>query len=126
MIKDWEVMPFKEIKVDEITSKAELYQRIVRQCERNLPPESTAVAHLRKIVFDFKETMPIVQAMGNLMLKQSHWEQITSLLNFPADQSNVVLEEKDFTLGDLVKWRAAEKQDEIVHISVTATQECNL
>lgn len=41
-----------------------MYTKTVIQCERQFP-ESTAVKHLKKKVFDFKETMPIVEALGN-------------------------------------------------------------
>lgn len=80
-MKEWEVVPFNEIKVDQIMLQAEMFYKIVRQCERNLPSDSTAVAKLRNIVFDFKETMPIVQAMGNLLLKEHHWTEIKAILN---------------------------------------------
>jgi len=60
LVKEWEVVPFKEIKVEEIIMQSEMFYKIVRQCERNLPTDSTAVAKLRNIVYDFKETMPIV------------------------------------------------------------------
>jgi hypothetical protein len=35
------------------------------QCERNLPENSQAVKYLKKMVFDFKEAMPIVESLDN-------------------------------------------------------------
>lgn len=60
-----------------------MYTKTVIQCERNLPPGSTAVAYLKTLVFDFRETMPIVEALGNKNLKEEHWEEIKTLLNIP-------------------------------------------
>ena len=60
-----------------------MYTKIVIQCERQLPQTSTAVKHLKKLVFDFRETMPIVEALGNKNLKVEHWEDIKTILNIP-------------------------------------------
>ena len=75
------------IEVSEISSKADLYTKIVNQCQRNLPQGSTAVEKLRKLVYDFRETMPIVEALGNKNLKPEHWEELKQILNtdFPLE-----------------------------------------
>ena len=65
--------------------------------------------------------MPIVEALGNRNLKKVHWDEIKEEL-----KTDFVLEERQFTLGKLVEMEVFSKQDEIVHISVTATQEFNL
>jgi hypothetical protein len=38
------------------------------------------VKHLKKMVFDFRETMPIVEALGNKNLKHEHWTDIKVIL----------------------------------------------
>jgi len=81
LIKQWETDKFENIEVDEISRIAESYTKTVIQCERNLPANSSAVKELKKLVFDFKETMPIVQALGNKNLTQVHWDEIKSILN---------------------------------------------
>ena len=65
--------------------------------------------------------MPIVEALGNRNLEKVHWEEIKVEL-----KTDFALEERQFTLGKLVEMEVFSKQDEIVHISVTATQEFNL
>jgi dynein heavy chain len=67
--------------VDEIEAKADLFTKIVVQCERQLPPTSTAVKHLKRLVFDFRETMPIVGALGNKNLQPEHWDDIKDVLS---------------------------------------------
>lgn len=54
-------------------------------------------------MFDFKETMPIVEALGNKNLKVEHWEEIKAVLNIP----EFPLEEKQFTLGKLIEFNVA-------------------
>lgn len=87
-----------------------------------MPETSTAVRYLKNMVFDFKETMPTVEALGNKDLKDWHWTEIKTILSI----SDFPLEEKQFSLGQLVDLNVAQHADEIVNISVTATQEFNL
>ena len=62
--------------------------------------------------------MPIVEALGNQNLKIEHWNDIKEILALPAE---VKLEEKQFNLGELIGYNVAMYQEEIIHISVTAT-----
>lgn len=98
------------------------HSKTVLVCERNLPPESTAVQRLKRLVFDFKETMPIVVALGNKHLKEVHWAEIKAV----SGTENFPLEAKQFTLGELVDLGVARWADEIVNVSATATQEFEL
>jgi hypothetical protein len=68
-------------------------------------------------VFEFKETMPIVEALGNKNLQDIHWNEIKQKL----DIGDFPLEEKQFSLGELVDLNVAEHADEVVNISITAT-----
>lgn len=84
------------IDVNEISGKSDLYTKTVIRCERNIKPEGTsAVVRLKKLVFDFRETMPIVEALGNKNLKAEHWEDIKRILNIP----DFRLEDLQFNLG---------------------------
>lgn len=80
------------------------------------------MAHLKKLVFDFRETMPIVEALGNKQLKVEHWHDIKTILNIP----DFPLEEMQFTLSTLIEFKVADFQEDIINISTTATQENNL
>ena len=93
------------------------------KCEARLPG-STAVAKLSKLVRDFRSTMPIVAALGNKYLQDYHWEEIKQVLKM--EESDFALEEKQFTLGELISFDVGDKQEEVVHISTTATQEDKL
>ena len=121
-IQIWQVSPFEEIDVAEILDKSQKHARTVLLCERNLPEGSTAVQYLKEMVFDFQATMPTVEALANEQLDDVHWQEIKAILNIPT----FPLEEKQFTLGDLVNLNVAKYADEIVNISVTATQESDL
>lgn len=64
LMHKWVTANFDDIDVEKISHIAEKFTKTTVQCERNLPTTSTAVKHLKKLVFDFKETMPIVRALG--------------------------------------------------------------
>lgn len=113
---------FDAIDVDEITTLSDEYFIKVTKCESRLP-NSSAVMKLAKLVRDFKSTMPIVTALGNKKLQDIHWAEIKQTLNMDNDNPNFVLEEKQFTLGQLIGFEVGDKQEEVVHISTTATQE---
>ena len=123
MVGDWQQVVFDEINIEEISELSDQYYLKVTKCEARLPG-STAVAKLSKMVRDFRSTMPIVAALGNRYLQDNHWEEIKRLLNM--EDSDFALEEKQFTLGELISFDVGEKQEEVVHISTTATQEDKL
>ena len=93
------------------------------KCEARLPG-SSAVAKLGKEVRDFKAAMPIVTALGNRKLEDYHWQEIKEVLQL--EDTEFVLEEKQFTLGQLIAFEVADKQEEVSRISTTATQEFTL
>jgi dynein heavy chain, axonemal len=59
---------------------------------------------LKKLVFDFRETMPIVEALGNKNLKVEHWTDIKTILNLPSEYP---MEERQFNLGELIGFNVA-------------------
>ena len=58
------------------------------------------------MVFQFKETMPIVVALGNKYLEKVHWDEIYILLGEP----NINLEDREFNLGQLINLNVANYQ----------------
>jgi hypothetical protein len=77
---------------------------------------------LKQLVFDFRETMPIVEALGNRYLEKTvHWPMIKTILG-----TDYPLEDLLFNLGELIELKVADFQEDIINISVTATQEYNL
>ena len=67
--------------------------------------------------------MPIVEALGNQNLQREHWLEIKKFIQVPDE---FPLEERKFTLGQLIGFNVALYQEQIINISITATQEANL
>ena len=124
LVEKWNKMPFNIIDVHQISDVSEKYSKIVSKCELTFTDvqDASAVKTLKKMVYEFKETMPIVVALGNHNLKVEHWEEIHNLLGQPS----INLAERDFNLGQLIAINVADYQEQIQDISVTATQEAKL
>ena len=124
LVAGWQEVVFDEIDVEEITTLSNEYFLRVTKCENRLPG-SSAVAKLSKLVRDFKSTMPIVTALGNKKLLDIHWDEINTVLAIPQTEE-FNLQEKQWKLGELIELNVGDKEEEVVHISTTATQEHQL
>ena len=69
----WKELLFSEIDIQSISEQSTSMTKTVLQCERNLPP-SSALQYFKQLVWDFKETMPIVEALDNPHLEDLHFE----------------------------------------------------
>ena len=75
LITTWKDGKFTDINTEEIRTKGEFYTKIVNRCTKNLR-QNPILDELRKLVFDFRDTMPIVIALRNKNLKDYHWQDI--------------------------------------------------
>ena len=70
----------------------------------------------------YKSAMPIVEAMRNDNLKETHWNQIKELIKNPDLDVNA----EGFTLNSLLEMNVVQFEDQICEISVRATGEAKL
>ena len=70
-LSEWQVLmskwidgSFNEINTDEIKSKGEYYTKIVSRCIKYLPANEV-LDKLKSLVYDFRDTMPVVLALRN-------------------------------------------------------------
>jgi dynein heavy chain, axonemal len=71
----WVDTPFEQIDAEAIKSKCDFYSKIINKCIKNMPPNSV-LDKLKKLVFEFKDTIPVVVALRNPALTVHHWQQI--------------------------------------------------
>jgi dynein heavy chain len=88
--------------------------------EKNLDPNPIQ-EKLKTAVTTFKEAMPIVKALRNEYLGETHWAQIKGLIKKDFD-----INQPDFTLDSLIALDVNQFQEEITSISTQATQEFRL
>ena len=79
LTKQWVDSQFMSINTDFIKLQADNYTRTVQKCTKVLPV-NPVLDLLRELVFDFRDTMPVVIALKNKNLKNYHWEQIKSII----------------------------------------------
>jgi len=61
------------INTSEIKAKGDEYTKVVNRCQKGLP-SNPILEELKELVFSFKDTMPVVVALGNPKLKNYHWD----------------------------------------------------
>lgn len=116
----WKRTDFNEIDVKSIQAKSDQYYRYVSKLEKSLPANQV-LDKLKVIVKQFREAMPIVSALSNDKLTETHWTEINTTVG---KEINVAKE--GFTLQDLIALDVNNFQEEIVAISTQATQEFKL
>lgn len=115
--EEWLSIPFRNINAKEISHKAEQYAKIIYRCEKNLP-DNPVVHDLKKAVYTFRDSMPIVTALRSQYLGEEHWEEIKQLVKVDFDIKN-----DEFTMQSLVDNNFAKYQEEIIGIQTQAAQE---
>lgn len=124
-LRDWDIMVekwknglFSEINPEEIMNKAEYYTIIIRRAQKKLPPNAI-LDDLKASVFEFKEVMPVVSALRNKNLKESHWKDIKELV--PGIE-NI----EELSLKELLELNVGKFVQQIQEISTQASQEAVL
>jgi hypothetical protein len=96
MTEKWKITPFSEVDAKDISLKAEKYAKNVMRLEKALPP-NPITEELKLLVDQFKDSMPVVNAFRNELLKPSHWDEIKGLINKEFD-----ITIPEFTLKSLI------------------------
>ncbi|CAK95203.1 unnamed protein product (macronuclear) [Paramecium tetraurelia] len=118
--QEWQQLQFTSINAKEIAQKTEGFVRIVQRCEKNLQ-ENRVIAYLKKIVWEFKDTIPVVTALRSQYLQQTHWQEIKQLVRQEFD-----VNDQQFTLNTLLDLNVAQHNEQITEIAVKAAQEDSL
>ncbi len=111
----WAKLAFDEIDAKKISQITDKYARNVNKCKKNLP-DNQVINVLMKMVWEYKDTMPVVTAMRSDKLLEDHWIDIKTILKNDFD-----IKDPNFTLQSLINMNVAQYADEIKEISVRAT-----
>ena len=90
--KEWSKLRFKEIQAEELQATTENYVKAVIKCEKGLP-ENKVINFLKKLVWEFKNTIPVVISLRSTFLGTDHWTEIKKLVKgeFKLDDPNFTL-----------------------------------
>jgi dynein heavy chain len=87
---------FSSVDAIEITKSCEKYAKISTRVSKTLP-ENYIQMKLQESVETFTGAMPIVTALRNPNLNESHWEEIRSIVG-----QNLDVNSEEFTLQSLI------------------------
>lgn len=120
MTDEWKKTNFADIDAPKIAKEAEKFAKICKRVEGALPPNPVQ-AKLKFLVEEFEAAMPIVMALRNPDMQDSHLADINELigqeLNFKVD---------GFTLQSLIDLNVVQYMEQIVAKSVEATGQAKL
>lgn len=108
LVAGWIDGKFNEIDTEDIRGKGDLYTKVVNRCTKKLR-QNPVLDELRRLVFEFKDTMPIVVALRNKSLQDYHWAEIRRIVGRP----DFSVDAPDFTLRQLLGLNVARFMNEI-------------
>ena len=103
----------------DMDEKITKYSKIVSKLERGLIPNKV-VPKLKDRVMEYKDTLPVIQALRNPSMKETHWAKVQS------EVGHEMVRDENFTLGVLLDFQVGLYKDRILAISTEATQEATL
>jgi len=118
--QEWIKLQFAQIDAKDISDQADRYAKVANRVEKTLPPNPIG-EKLKLLVDTFRGTMPVVIALRNTDIQESHMQEIKDLLQTDFDPSD-----ENFTLNSLIEMNVVQFQEEIQLISTQASQEASL
>ena len=117
-MESWAESLFDQI---DMASMDEIVQKYVKLCvklERGLPPNQV-VPKFKEKVDNYKNMLPVINALLNKSMKPRHWDKIMDIIGQFDREDN-------FTLQKILDMKAPDFSEEIAKVSVEATQESAL
>jgi dynein heavy chain len=134
-MRDWQQqtqeyadVPFKQLDPAAVNEQINRYTTVVKQVART-QKNNLVVPKLKSMVEDWRQIYPIIQALKNTKIKDHHRRQIDEAIGKITDGAGAernLSEIPDYTLGMLIRNNVKLMRDEIMTISVTATEEDKL
>ena len=89
LVKDWEDSwnewrsgSFWDINIDEMEDKAvSLYRQLNRLCKQYKDRNWEILETKRKVVDEFRRTLPLILALKNTAMRDRHWNKVRGLMN---------------------------------------------
>jgi len=118
-VDTWATSLFDQIDIAEMEEKVQRFSKMTFKLERGLP-RNKVVPRFKDKVDDYKNLLPVINALLNKSMKTRHWDKVQELIGAPIDRDN------NFTLQKILDMEAPDYAEEIAAISTEATQESAL
>jgi len=112
---------FNSLDRQKIENVTEFHSKILLRCESRGYKDTSAVQELKKAVLLLKNALPVIESLSNPQLKSDHWEEIKKILD-----TDLQLENKKFTIDELLKLDHIKHSETIRNISMSASQESSI
>ncbi|XP_011542373.1 dynein axonemal heavy chain 14 isoform X17 [Homo sapiens] len=116
---EWRNSSLQSIDVESVQRNVSKLMHIISVLEKGLP-KSDMVTHLKQVVTEFKQELPIIIALGNPCLKPRHWEALQEIIG-----KSVPLD-KNCKVENLLALKMFQYENEINDMSTSATNEAAL
>ncbi|PNJ39368.1 DNAH14 isoform 1 [Pongo abelii] len=116
---EWRNSSLQSIDVESVQRDVSKLMHIISVLEKGLP-KSDMVTHLKQVVTEFKQELPIIIALGNPCLKPRHWETLQEIIG-----KSVPLD-KNCKVENLLALKMFQYENEINDMSTSATNEAAL
>ncbi|XP_054190338.1 dynein axonemal heavy chain 14 isoform X15 [Homo sapiens] len=116
---EWRNSSLQSIDVESVQRNVSKLMHIISVLEKGLP-KSDMVTHLKQVVTEFKQELPIIIALGNPCLKPRHWEALQEIIG-----KSVPLD-KYCKVENLLALKIFQYENEINDMSTSATNEAAL
>ena len=127
--KETRALPFDQLQVPAVQEVVQKFATLVKQVSSKLS-DNRAVPRLRSSVEEWRQLLPVLQALTNPSLKSEHLAKISAVVGPIADASGTTktLSEwsNQFTIGMLLEHNILRYRDEIAAVSAAATEEDKL
>ncbi|KAK7195048.1 dynein heavy chain [Novymonas esmeraldas] len=123
-------LPFDQLDVAAVQEVVQKYTSLVKQVSSKLA-SNAAVPRLKSSVEEWRQLLPILQALTNPSLKSEHHAKISLIVGPVADSTGngaKPLSEwaSQFTIGMLLQHHILKYRDEVLAVSASATEEDKL
>jgi dynein heavy chain len=112
----WAKTVFDKIDVPRMTDKMGGYVKLSARLEKGLAPNKMAQRFAAKVE-DYKNLLPVINALLNTSMKQRHWDKVAALIGVP------IVRDDFFTLQKILDLKAPAHGEAIGLVSTEATQE---
>ena len=112
----WRETVFDRIDLPTMEAKMGRYTKLSTKLERGLPSNKMSPKFAAK-VDDYKNLLPVINALLNESMKTRHWDKVQELIGVP------IVRDDAFTLQKILDLKAPTHGDAIGLISTEATQE---
>ena len=112
---DYDTLNYMESSLQDVTDTVHKYSRIVNQAARTFP-NNTVVLKLRMLIDEIRIVLPVVQCLQNENLLPQHFELIHAIVGSSTFT----------TYGHLVDIAIVDVKEDVLQISITATEEAKL